>query len=111
VPNLIKDLEENENILAYMKSEVIFLKTLFICLTSKSNYPVLRWLDYSPFIQQLPDVLCPEFPMDAVDRIFIAVTKNFDKELKGILPEKDMSRMMFYEALVRIAHNRFKLTG
>lgn len=50
VPNLIKDPEENEKILNFMKSEVVFLKTVFICLTSRSYYPVLRWLDYSPFI-------------------------------------------------------------
>lgn len=87
-----------------MKSEVVFLKTLFICLTSKSYFPVLRWLDYSPFIQALPEIISGDFHMDAVDRIFIAVTKNFDKELKGILPEKDMSRMMFYESIVRLAH-------
>jgi len=30
--------------------------------------------------------------MGAVDRIFIAVTKNMDKDLIGIMPEKDMSR-------------------
>lgn len=42
------------------------------------------------------------------DRVFIAVTKNTDQELRGILPDKDMSRMHFYEALVRVAIYKFK---
>ena len=34
-----------------------------------------------------------------------------DKELIGVLPEKDMSRMQFYEAIVRIAYFKFKHLG
>ena len=49
--------------------------------------------------------------MSAVDRIYIAVTKNMDKELHGLLPEKDMSRFQFYESLVRIAFFKYKQTG
>ena len=49
--------------------------------------------------------------MSAVDRIYIAVTKNMDKELHGLLPEKDMSRFQFYESLVRIAFFEYKQTG
>ena len=48
--------------------------------------------------------------MGAVDRIFITVTKNMDKSLQGILPEKDMSRCMFYESLVRIADFKYRQT-
>ena len=33
-----------------------------------------------------------DFLSDAVDRIYIAVTKNMNKALVGTLPEKDMSR-------------------
>jgi hypothetical protein len=32
-----------------------------------------------------------------------------DKRLIGILPEKDMSRLQFYESLVRIAYFKYKL--
>jgi len=34
-----------------------------------------------------------------------------DKSLSGILPEKDMSRYMFYESLVRVAYHKFKQSG
>ena len=49
--------------------------------------------------------------MTACDRIFIAVTKNMDKNLVGILPEKDMSRLLFYETIVRIAFFKYKING
>ena len=52
-----------------------------------------------------------QFEQTTVDRIFIAVTKNTDQELRGILPEKDMSRMHFYEALVRTAYYKYKQGG
>ena len=49
--------------------------------------------------------------MDQIERIFIAVTKNMDKSLIGVLPEKDMSRYMFYESLVRVAYHKYKQSG
>ena len=54
------------------------------------------------------DIIDQHFEMGAIDRIFIAVTKNMEKDLIGILPEKDMSRFQFYEALVRIAFFKYK---
>lgn len=74
-----------------MREHALFLKTLFICRSSASNFPTIRWLSYAPFIYEL-DILDHSFEMGAVDRIFIAVTKNMDKDLIGIMPEKDMSR-------------------
>lgn len=56
-------------------------------------------------------VLDCDFDMDQAIRIFISVTKNMDKRLAGTLSEKDMSRMMFYEAIVRIAFFKYKQTG
>jgi hypothetical protein len=74
-----------------MKGESIYLKTLFVIRASHSNYPTIRWLNYSEFVGDLK-ITDNHFEPSAVDRIFIAVTKNMDKELHGILPEKDMSR-------------------
>ena len=86
------------------------MKTLFIVRSSLSNYPCIRWLNFAPFISDL-NVLDQQFDMTTVDRIFISVTKNLDKELHGILPEKDMSRFQFYESLVRIAFYKYKQSG
>ena len=91
VQNFVKDTKEIEVIIDFMKENCLFLKTLFILWSSTSNYPSLRWLNYATFIQKL-DILDQHFEMGAVDRIFIAVTKNMDKDLIGIMPEKDMSR-------------------
>lgn len=107
VPNFVKEPEECEGILDFMQSEACFLKTLFIVRSSASNFPVIRWLSYSPMVTEwgLADA---DFEMATVDRVFISVTKNVDKALQGLLPEKDMSRFQFYEALVRIAFFKYK---
>ena len=107
VPNFVKDPREVDQIVDFMKDNCPFLKTVFIIRSSASNYPSLRWLSYAPFISEL-DIIDQHFEMGAIDRIFIAVTKNMEKDLIGILPEKDMSRFQFYEALVRIAFFKYK---
>ena len=67
------------------------MKTLFIVKSSASNYPSIRWLSFADFVHDL-DLIDHHFDMGAVDRIYIAVTKNMDQELLGTMPEKDMSR-------------------
>jgi hypothetical protein len=91
-----------------MKENSLFLKNLFIIRSSMSNYPVIRWLNYAPMITDF-EIFDSNFEMSSVDRIFISVTKNMDPTLRGILPEKDMSRFQFYESLVRIGLFKYKL--
>ena len=91
VPNFVKNEDELKDIVTYMKKESVYLKSLFIVRSSLSYYPSIRWLSYSEFVTNL-NINDAQFEMSAVDRIFIAVTKNMDKDLHGILPEKDMSR-------------------
>lgn len=110
VPNFVKDEEECEAIEKYMQSQALFLKTLFTVRAAASHFPVIRWLNYAPLVTEW-NLADADFEMATVDRIFIAVTKNMDKALHGILPEKDMSRFQFYESLVRIAFFKYKQTG
>lgn len=91
VPNFVKDAAEVEQIKEYMKSNAEFLKTLFLIVAAKSHFPTIKWLNYGEFINELK-ITDKKFEMSAVDRIFIAVTSNIDAELKGIVPDKDMSR-------------------
>lgn len=108
VPNFVKDEEECLAIEALLQKHALFLKTLFIIRSSASYYPVIRWLNYAPLVAEW-QLFDSEFDPSAVDRIFITVTKNMDKALVGILPEKDMSRSQWYEALVRIAFFKYKM--
>ena len=107
VANFIKDSEEVEAIIKLLKNNIEFLKTVFIIRSAQSHFPVIKWLNYSMLINDL-NLYDPHFEPSAVDRIFIAVTKNMDKDLIGILTEKDMNRYQFYESLVRIAFVKFK---
>jgi len=93
-----------------MEKNVAFLKTIFIIRSSFSYYPVITRTHYEAMIRDW-DILDADFDMDQAIRIFISVTKNMDKRLQGTLSEKDMSRMMFYEAIVRIAFFKYKQTG
>ena len=110
MPNFVKDQNEVKEIELLFLQNIEFLKTLYIVRSAMSNYPVIRWLNFAPFIHDM-NLIEPNFEMTTVDRIFISVTKNLDKELHGILPEKDMSRYMFYESLVRIAFYKYKMNG
>lgn len=85
----------------------MLLKTFYIIRSSQSGFPVVRWLNYSGAINEL-DFYDSNFDKGAVDRIFIAVTSKMDEKLKGILPEKDMSRFQFYESIVRVAMTKYK---
>jgi len=107
VPNFVKDEDECAAIEALLQKHALFLKTLFIVRSSASYFPVIRWLNYAPLVAEW-NLYDTEFETGAVDRIFITVTKNMDKSLVGILPEKDMSRSLWYEALVRIAFFKYK---
>jgi hypothetical protein len=93
-----------------LKKESVYLKTLFHVRSSFSAFPVIKWFNFSEFINDLK-ILDQKFEQQTADRIYISVTKNVDKELHGILPEKDMSRLQFYEALVRIAFFKYKMGG
>lgn len=93
-----------------MMEHVGFLKTIFIIRSAGSNYPVIIRSHYENMIRDW-DLLDAGFDMDQAIRIFISVTKNMDKRLAGTLSEKDLSRMMFYEAIVRIAFFKYKLPG
>ena len=57
------------------------------------------------------DIFTEKFNKLEVDNIFLRITKNIPEELVGKMPEKDMSRFQFYEALVRIAYVRYKTSG
>jgi len=92
VPNFVKDEAECAEILNCMQSEAPFLKTLFIVRTAASNFPAMRWLSYCPMVLEWDITVDGEFELGAVDRIFLSVTKNIDKQLVGLFPEKDMSR-------------------
>ena len=107
VPNLIKDTEQVAQITNFMKSEIEFLKTAFIIRSSQSHFPVIKTLSFNHMIQNC-QIYEQQFESTTVDRIFIAVTKNTDPELRGKIPDKDMSRMHFYEAIVRVAYYKFK---
>lgn len=107
VPNFVKDEAEVELIIKHMAANSEFLKTLFVIRSSASYFPVIRWLSYAPMVSEW-NLLDENFEMGAVDRTFIAVTKNMDKALQGTLPEKDMSRFQFYESLVRLANLKYK---
>ena len=93
VPNFVKDEEEVQKIIEFMQKHIVFLKTLFIMRAAESNFPTMRWLTFTEMIVQWK--LCvddKDFDVGAVDRIFITVTKNMDKQLAGVFPDKDMSR-------------------
>jgi hypothetical protein len=64
---------------------------LFIIKSSASNFPVIRWLAYESMVKEW-NIVDANFVGGDVDRIYLTVTKNMDKSLRGILPEKDMSR-------------------
>lgn len=52
------------------------------------------------------------FDKATADRVFLTVTSNVDKALQDILPPGHfMCRMQFYEALVRIAYFKYKISG
>lgn len=114
VPNIVKDPEEQLEILDFMQAQSQFLKDLFIIRTASSNFPAIRWLNYQTLVSEW-DIYSDDFPKDQVDRIYLAVTKNIDKKLIGMgpghFPEKDMSRFQFYESLVRIANFKYKIPG
>jgi len=80
----------------------VFLKTVFIIKGAASYYPSIRWLDYESMVTEWK-IVDNKFESSSVDRIYIAVTKNLNKALVGVIPEKDMSRFQFYESIVRIA--------
>ena len=92
MPNFVKDETECERIAKFMKKNSAFLKTLFIVRSAASNYPVIRWLGFSPLVTEW-SILDNDFEMATVDRIFIAATKNMDKSLVGILPDGAMCRL------------------
>lgn len=91
MPNFVKDEAECAAIEAFMSKNSKFLKNLFLVKAAHSYWPNIRWLNYAPMVQEW-EITDSDFEMSAVDRIFIAVTKNMPKQLVGILPEKDMSR-------------------
>jgi len=82
VPNFVKDEQELQDIVQYMQSQVVFLKTRFIIRSASSNFPVIRWLNFSPMVCEW-DITNDDkdFDVQAVDRIFLTVTKNMDKAL------------------------------
>lgn len=63
-----------------MSDELEFLKSYFIIKSSFSSYPVIKWLNYAPMVTEW-NILDEHFKMDAGDRIYIAVTKNMNKQL------------------------------
>jgi hypothetical protein len=91
VPNFVKDEDEVAKIINFMKKQSEFLKTVFIIKSSQSYFPVIRFLNFSQMVAEW-EINSADFLSDAVDRIYIAVTKNMNKALVGTLPEKDMSR-------------------
>ena len=92
MPNFVKDEVECAKIEKFMKDNCEFLKTLFIIRSSASHFPVIRWLSYAPMVSEW-NIIDADFEMATVDRIFIAVTKNVDKSLQGILPDSGMTRL------------------
>lgn len=93
-----------------MKKQSVFLKTVMIIESAQSYFPVIQPLYFDTMVGSW-GIINQKFKTDAVTRIFLGVTKNMKKELVGTLPEKDMSRYQFYEALVRIAMVKYKETG
>jgi len=75
-----------------------------------SSYPVITTAHYQNMIRDF-DILDNDFDIEQAIRIFISVTKNMDDRMKGVLSGKDMSRMMLYEAIVRIAFFKYKSKG
>lgn len=79
-----------------------------------SNFPVISWLNFAAFVQDMKIIEPGDHAFDkaTADRIFLTVVSNVDKALQDILPPGQfMSRMLFYEALVRIAYFKYKITG
>lgn len=86
----------------------MFLRNVFIVKSSNSSTPIIRSFEFHEFVQSL-NILDNNFSQDAVDRIFISTTSNFDKSL-ALVP-KEMCRFMFYESLVRIAYFKYWQNG
>ena len=57
VPNMIKQEDEVNKVINFLKTELKFLKTIFIFLSARSNFPVIRWLDFCDFCSHLPEVV------------------------------------------------------
>ena len=106
----MKDEKEVEQISQFLLSHIDFLRELFAVKASFSKFPQINLLKYLPLVQEM-GIIDQGFEQGTVDRIFIGITKNLEKELRGVLSEKDMSRFQFYESIVRLAFYKYKATG
>ena len=109
VPRFVKDEEDYEAVCKIMEENVIFIKTLYITLISNSNYPSVTWNDFTSFVNNWK-LLDENLNLTTVDRLFIATKSGGTQDLKDF-PERDLSRLEFYEVIVRMASVKYKESG
>lgn len=80
VPNLIKDQKEYDKIVQLLLKHLDYLKTVFIIRSSMSNYPVIQWISFTKFVEDL-NIFDDKFDKGSVDLIYTSVTGTFDKQL------------------------------
>mmetsp|Transcript_38450 Transcript_38450/g.36803 ORF Transcript_38450/g.36803 Transcript_38450/m.36803 type:complete len:190 (-) Transcript_38450:301-870(-) len=109
IPKFVKDEKEQEELVKEILDNGEVLKTLFIILSSNSNYPMMTWIDFSTFIFNFKIVDNKNLSIATIDRIFIAT--KVSAEGYPDPSERDMFRYEFYESLVRIAGAKYKDNG
>jgi hypothetical protein len=101
----IEKKKESEAILIgdMFKEKVVQLHNLYIETAARSNFPSIKWFDWSEFCEQFNKN--PECTVDKgkIDRIFGACMSD----IRG----DGMYRYHFYEGLVRFAKAKYLETG
>ena len=91
-----------------IKEKYVAIRTLFIKLAAKSNYPTITWNDFTEFCREnrIVDKACK---LSDIDRMFIATTANLATiEDKNKDISKELNRYEFIEILVRISIAKYK---
>lgn len=109
VPRFVKDEEDFKNVCKVLEENVMFLKTMYIILISGSNFPAITWNDFTTFVNSCK-LIDENLALSTVDRLFIATKSGGTQDLKDY-PERDLSRLEFYEIIVRMAAAKYKDPG
>jgi hypothetical protein len=113
-PKMIKDDEDRLQVQKILLEHYVYLKKVFIYLSSKSLYPNLTQLDYSHFVQKC-SILDKNVNLAAVDRSFIATnvrkTSNDPNAMRVETQGNALCRFEFMEVIVRLATEKFKSPG
>lgn len=97
-----------DNCFQIISKNVVALKNIFISLISRSNFPLISWIDFTNYCETTK-IVDKNVVLATIDRLFIAT--NVELQQTDETKEKALSRYQFFEILVRLANAKFKDPG